>query len=283
MSAVRLRVAAPEDYPLLAELWQLAFQDAQQVIERFFATCVQPDSILLAEQDGKPRAVLYRIDAALRAGAQSVPAAYIYAAATHPAYRRQGLMAQLLEYAKRLCRAQGYPLLFLTPATPQLFTYYAKNGFSPAFYQDVYTVSRRALQKAAAEPMPMTENGMRESALHGVPHIVWRENALSFQKTLELQYGGKTLYGTSAVLRLSPPENGICNAAELFGAAQSLPALLGALLQSSDAASFRICTPCGQQLPVSAKPATEAVGMLCRTDGKPLQNRHRFYMGITLG
>ena len=109
-----------KDIRAIAGLWQAAFHDSEEEI-RFFAENVQ-DAVCLAYCiEDKPVSLLYLVDCEYN----GVSGGYVYAACTDAAFRKQGIMAQLLAY----CRTQK-PYICLLPANEQLVEYYKKQGFT---------------------------------------------------------------------------------------------------------------------------------------------------------
>ena len=64
----------------------------------------------------------------------------LYAACTHTDFRKKGLMSGLINYAIAYCKDQGYSSIFLVPANPELYSYYAKFGFIPSFRKKVLRI-----------------------------------------------------------------------------------------------------------------------------------------------
>lgn len=89
--------------------------------------------LLFKEANGKPVATLMLLPATL-CGENSCELYYIFAACTHPDYRKQGIMEQLLEEAFSTALADGKQGVFLRPATSKLFEYYGKRGYVPFSY-----------------------------------------------------------------------------------------------------------------------------------------------------
>lgn len=131
---MNLRIAGKNDKNQLYRLWQEAFGDAEKDIDLFFKSVIKADNTVVGETDGKIVSALYLIEAEIVRGDNSYPAYYVYAAATDKKFRRQGIMAKLLEYSSELARQRGVDYLFLHPETEKLYGYYAKNGFKTAFY-----------------------------------------------------------------------------------------------------------------------------------------------------
>src|SRR5574344_631557 len=62
-----------------------------------------------------------------------IPIAYISGACTHPDYRCQGILGELITKAFHLLYKRHIPLVCLIPATSSLFDYYSKSGFCDSF------------------------------------------------------------------------------------------------------------------------------------------------------
>lgn len=115
----------------LRELWAVVFHDGDAFLDYFFTTYYKRDRVLFTLRAGVPVSVLYL----LPVHAPCRPAlrlAYIYAVATHPAYRGQGLMKRLLERMTLHLQAEGYDAAILLPAEPWLCDYYRHFGFQEA-------------------------------------------------------------------------------------------------------------------------------------------------------
>ncbi len=134
------------DLPQLKDLWCLAFGDPPEFVDQFFATGFSPERCLFLCQEDKVVSALYWFDC-LR-GADKF--AYIYAVATHPEYRGQGLCRQLMEAAHRHLQSQGYAGAILVPGSRELFFLYEKLGYLP-----FSPVQKRTLSAGAAA-IPLT-------------------------------------------------------------------------------------------------------------------------------
>ncbi len=282
-----LRTATEKDKPALLALWQSTFGDTAETVETFFAVCFSPENALVAEADGGVRAALYLLDNALYTKEKTFRASYIYAAATEKAYRRQGMMRALLQYAKTLGCQRGVDFLFLTPATEDLFTYYGKCGYFPAFAKTEYTVARAELSAAAdnAVDLQVSEasvSAARETVLQGVPHIVWGEKACQFQQYLEKTFGGQSVY-TNSGFTVFETENGVCTVSEFCASPKNAPALFRELLKYSTANAFRLSAPCAMDLPFSNSGKIQKTAMLLplSVDARAVALEH-IYIGITL-
>jgi len=114
-------------------LWQEAFHDTEKYI-RFFLNQHGDATVLTKCCDNHLVSALYLIDGAIRNGSETAKAYYLFAAATFLRERRQGHMERLLKKAEDYAKSHQAQYLALVPASPTLFSYYAKFGFRTAFY-----------------------------------------------------------------------------------------------------------------------------------------------------
>lgn len=113
----------------LKSLWQLVFQDPMEAIDAFFSTGFSPDRCHYLTQDDVPVSALYWLDCEYEGG----KLAYIYAVATHPDCRGQGLASRLLAETHTHLKALGYAGAVLKPAKG-LFSFYARFGYVTSGY-----------------------------------------------------------------------------------------------------------------------------------------------------
>lgn len=112
-------------YDACYDLYQSAFPEKSEAFKRnIFRQCF-PQYLRLIRDGERPVSMLFSIPYPLVTPSGNCEARYLYAIATHPAYRGQGL-------AKRLLREEAtqHPV-FLRPMTPSLFDFYKGVGFSP--------------------------------------------------------------------------------------------------------------------------------------------------------
>ena len=85
-----------------------------------------PRYLRVVREGDKPLSMLFSIPYAVKTQNGVVPARYLYAVATDPAYRGKGLAKQLIREEIK----KGEPV-FLRPSSPSLFSFYEKAGLSP--------------------------------------------------------------------------------------------------------------------------------------------------------
>lgn len=135
------------DIPALKQLWKTVFGDPDHVIDYFFDRAVKTYDIYAYKTEGMIVSAFYLIDADIVECNTRKKAKYLYAAATLPAYRNNGFMGKMIEYAAAYLGALGYDYLFLCPAEESLFRYYDKFGFKPSFKEKYYTVTKSDIDR----------------------------------------------------------------------------------------------------------------------------------------
>lgn len=119
---------APGDIPGLRKLWKTAFGDGDAYLDAFFDTAYAPRRCLAVYQGNALAAACYWLDCR-RDGS---PVAYLYAVATDPAFRGQGLCRRLLGRVREILAAQGYAGILLVPGEEGLRAMYRKLGWENA-------------------------------------------------------------------------------------------------------------------------------------------------------
>lgn len=114
-------------------LWERSFADPRAFIDLYFREKYRTERNEVIMRDGRVVSALQKLPYPITYGGHMLPASYISGACTDEAYRRRGLMGELLDQTHRAMQAEGAVLGFLIPATPELASYYAKFGYTPCF------------------------------------------------------------------------------------------------------------------------------------------------------
>ena len=124
-----MNIVTPADIhiPGLRKLWKAAFGDTDVFLDTFFSAAYAPERCRCVEEDGRIVSVLYWFDCEL----EGAKLAYVYAVATDPACRGQGLCRMLMEDTARHLKENGYRGIVLVPQEPGLIRMYAGMGFVP--------------------------------------------------------------------------------------------------------------------------------------------------------
>lgn len=114
-----------KDIPALCALWKRVFGDTDAFLETFFTTAFSSDRALLARIDKEIVGMLYWFNCEYNE--QKI--AYLYAVATHEAYRGRGICHALMDATHQLLRERNYVGVILVPAEAHLFDFYKKQGY----------------------------------------------------------------------------------------------------------------------------------------------------------
>ena len=115
-------------------LWKLCFDDSDEFINLYFERRYKDEINMAIRRDGKVVSALQMIPYPMTLGKWEMEIAYVSGACTHPDYRKQGLMRQLLADAHRQMYERGACLSVLIPAEKNLFDYYSLSGYVSGFY-----------------------------------------------------------------------------------------------------------------------------------------------------
>lgn len=124
---MKIDAPTPSLIPQLRQLWKDAFGDSDAFLDTFFATAFSPDRCRCITVDCKLAAALYWFDISCR----DQKMAYIYAVATAPAFREQGLCRALMGNTHNHLTALGYRAALLVPDGEALTRMYAGLGYRP--------------------------------------------------------------------------------------------------------------------------------------------------------
>lgn len=189
-----MRLSAPADIPALRTLWTLAFGDGGAYLDNFFDSYYKPERMIVLEQNGQIRAMTAWFDTTFVVPGQGeYRAAYLYAVATHPDCRGQGLAGRLLAWADAYFRTLQIPAVTTVPAEPSLHNFFGANGFRECFCHDELTAPANSgsapgfsLNEVSAE----TYARLREQLLSDRPHIRLPEDAVTYQAGCSRISGG---------------------------------------------------------------------------------------------
>ncbi len=207
----------PRHIPGLAQLWRLAFGDEEAIIQGFFATGFAPQRCRCLVSGSRVAAALYWFDCACRGR----KLAYLYAVATHPDHRRQGLCHRLMADARRLLEAEGYSGILLMPAGASQRRLYAAMG-----YETCTKVAEFSC--AAGVPLPLKEISPEEYGrlrrdFLPAGGVLQEGSALTWLHTFARFYTGEDF-----LLAAAAREDSLLGM-ELLGRQASAPGILAAL------------------------------------------------------
>ena len=124
MPDMRIRRAAPADLPVLTRLWQAAFGDPPELIERFYRRFPPAKAAWLVEAGGCVVTAAHLLEGRLHtADGNVLPCAYVYAVSTDPAHQGNGYASALMRRFAMDADASGR-VLYTLPAEASLYKWY---------------------------------------------------------------------------------------------------------------------------------------------------------------
>jgi len=205
-----------ETEPLRA-LWRQAFGDPAPWIDLFFSTAYAPERCRFLTRQGRLAAALYWLDVTCQGQKQ----AYLYAIATDPEFRGQGLCRALVSATHQDLAEQGYRGALLLPAGDGLRRMYRGMG-----YETCCRVSEFTCTAAGHVPLhPVSaETYARLRRAHLPPGGAVQEG-----ESLALLTGYAQTYAGEDFLLAAVPEGNCLRGLELLGNRSAAPGILAAL------------------------------------------------------
>ena len=135
-------------------LWKAAFGDTDDFLDMFYTRAYAPDRCRCVLDGDRVAAVLYWFNCTC----EGQKLAYIYAVATDPAYRNQGLCRRLMADTHAHLKNLGYAGAMLLPQDPGLRRMYGTMGYENC------TQVREFTCEAAGDPVALKELTIEEFA-----------------------------------------------------------------------------------------------------------------------
>ncbi|MEG1563047.1 MAG: GNAT family N-acetyltransferase [Bacteroides sp.] len=114
-------------------LWKLCFDDSEDFIEMYFRLRYNNETSIAIESGEEVIAALQMIPYPMTFCGKAIQTSYISGACTHPDYRGNGVMRELLSQAFVRMLRSDVAVSTLIPGEPWLFDYYARLGYAPVF------------------------------------------------------------------------------------------------------------------------------------------------------
>lgn len=202
--------AQARDLPALTALWQTCFGDSAESVTAFWAQMFDRISVFAAQDGARFDAMLCALPVTLVSDdGDARPAAYFYAVCTAPDKRGRGLCRTLMRHAELELQKSGVSVFTLVPSSAELFDFYAKFGYQPAFYHDTYSApAARGAVKIRQIDADAYRN-LRQMQLYG-DFIAYGEALLRLAQTSSEASGG-------GLFRLETDDTVCCAVAEKSG------------------------------------------------------------------
>ena len=129
-----IRFANSEDFMQIQSLWKISFPEDPAFNDWFFKNIYRDENTLVHVVGNQVCAMLQMYPYYLTMDEFALPVQYIYGVCTHPDFRKQGLMAQLLHFAWEIGKENGQSASVLIPQENWLFDIYGKFGYRCGFF-----------------------------------------------------------------------------------------------------------------------------------------------------
>lgn len=183
-----------DDYPDLVSLWQTVFGDKTEIIDFFLNNSVWEGDIYAEKINGRIVSAFYLVDALLVKGNEKKRVKYLYAAATLPEFRKQGIMSNMIKYAYEFSAQKGYEAIVLCPADEELYGYYERAGFVTCCSDRIYSINMHQLDKyknARYFNASLSYSQMRDF-IPAEAYIEFSSGYLDYARMLASEYGFET-------------------------------------------------------------------------------------------
>ncbi len=194
-----IRLSTNNDIKGIVSLWNEAFGDSEAEILFFLKNKFKPENTIVFENNGCIASMLFLLEGKMCIKGVDYPSYYLYAACTSKEYRGRGLMASLLDFAKRTAKERNIYFICLMPAEKSLFDFYGKHGYFSAFNKKVLELNTDEIKNVS--PFFIDEKNdkdynlkiIRDSALKGIDLFKWDDQSIRFAFNHTKIYGGHTL------------------------------------------------------------------------------------------
>lgn len=120
------RLSSESDYYTLRDLWKICFNADQQFLSLYFSKGIQLTRTYVISYKNEIISALSVFNLELNGSSGR----YIYGVCTHPSHRGKNYAAKLLHYAEQKELESGASFFITRPASPTLFDYYHKGGYT---------------------------------------------------------------------------------------------------------------------------------------------------------
>jgi len=202
----------------LLQLWKTVFGEYDGFWELFLENGFLPDHCRCITEAGQVLSALYWFDC--RCSSDKI--AYVYAVATDPPHRGQGLCRRLMEDTHALLKGRGYASILLVPAEEGLREMYRKLG-----YRDCTFVSEFSCG-AGEPPVPLRAIGPGEYAALRQGFLPER-GVVQEGENLTFLAQQAQFYTGEGLLLAAYTDGGTLHAMELLGSPAAAPNIVNSL------------------------------------------------------
>lgn len=204
----------------LKTLWQICFGDEKEYIDFFFSDRFVPENTFVYIHNNRVVAQLFLLEGVFRVSEKEYPSYYLYAACTHPDFRRKGIMKELLLSVEQEAKNRNIGFICLVPAEKSLFDYYSKFSYKPVFSKKVFSVEKSDLSVNDNDIVGLTLNNedisaFRNKYLTARDCLLWDNKAIDYAVKENRFSDGDLIVTDYGYALLRPVDEDVCRVIEI--------------------------------------------------------------------
>ncbi len=224
--------AAWEDIPALKELWLLCFEEKPHAAQLFFERTISYTHAYKAACGKQIIAAVYCVGCMLN----GKRAHYLCGVATHPDFRRQGIMRKLIRFALADAENRGDAYSVLFPSNEGLYRFYEKLGYVSRCRVTQTELKREEIGECSELTTVFPDTDELQQLCFQNNFLFWNKELIRFAADYYAVYGVETLYSADALV-IAEVENG--TATVLYAVYRDLNSLK-TLLSNMKAERYRL-------------------------------------------
>lgn len=262
-------------------LWQTVFGDAPDMISAFFDSAPFEKTCFLAVAGDTLAGMLFSLPAVLTVDGIPYESRYVYAVATSPAFRGNGVMTALHAFACEEAEKEGAVCMALVPAEETLFSMYRKLGYRTTFFKSRMQLPLILSPEASLSPCGLSDFlAYRRQLLlsHSVSFELY-PSMCAFRYDDFLKSGGAIFLADTAFGRgylAAEQKDGELIIRETTLAGESLSHAAGALCQKWGLSRIFVESTGGKSVPFGM------TKVLCKEKGRKVPVKIDGYMNLML-
>lgn len=186
-----IHVASHKHTLLIRSLWKLVFRDTEPFLELYFKEMYKPEQTVVSMEGDVLCATMQLLPYDFVLHGEKYKAVYIFAVMTAPAFRNQGHMKRMFEFALKELAQRDIDFVFLIPQTPDLIIMYDKLGFTPAFKQSQKNVQLPLSSNDLIIPSSTDAYAFYNKAMQNKASILQSKSQFDFITNIFRQEGGE--------------------------------------------------------------------------------------------
>lgn len=236
----------------IKNIWKTCFLEPINNAEFFLSRNFTTTNCAVCCIDNKIVSMLFLLDIQLYTEFGLQNANYIYAAATLPEFRKQGLMGKLLDFSNNESLKRGNIYSILLPANSKLYNFYEKYGYKKFFKINNLKISQEEIKSLINGQCPSEIDYslnnidkiyfLRQKFLKTNGNVVLSKHFLKYAIDMNKFYGGKTFCSQDeyAIVRNTSMNTEIL---EICCKKENLPSLLASIHSEFKSSSYIIRLP----------------------------------------